>query len=100
MRANPAVAETQAARTYAWDENTEGGWVVPTKGHGTMRVDAFAKAWAGLGDGLPRLVGVRRARVVSPAIALGLSNSRRPLHRLGRSVKSYRSCARGCAPPW
>ena len=31
---------------YAWNENSEGGWLVPTLGEGTARVDALAAAKA------------------------------------------------------
>ena len=47
MRAQPAVAEAGVALAYAWNENTEGGWILPTKGNGTMRLDAVAKALLG-----------------------------------------------------
>ena len=40
----PVPCEAQVALAYAWNENTEGGWLLPTKGNGTMRLDAVAKA--------------------------------------------------------
>ena len=41
------VAQAKAAIMYAWNENTEGGWLIKTKGTGTERLDAVAKALLG-----------------------------------------------------
>jgi len=38
-----ASASSRAVIIYAWDENDEGGWLVPTLGEGTARLDALAK---------------------------------------------------------
>ena len=38
--ANPSAAEPNAVIIYAWNELTEGGWMVPTRGEGTARIDA------------------------------------------------------------
>ena len=43
IRANPAAAPADAAIIYAWNENDEGGWLVPTLGEGTKRLDAIGK---------------------------------------------------------
>jgi hypothetical protein len=37
---NPGAVEPNAIIIYAWNELTEGGWMVPTRGGGTARVDA------------------------------------------------------------
>ena len=47
IRDNPEVAEARVAISYAWNENTEGGWLLPTLGNGTMRLDAVKKALLG-----------------------------------------------------
>jgi len=39
----PTAAPAQAVIIYAWNENDEGGWLVPTLGEGTARIDAIAK---------------------------------------------------------
>ena len=44
MAANPAVVPTQTALVYAWNENTEGGWLLPTLGEGSVRLRAVANA--------------------------------------------------------
>ncbi len=43
MQNNPDAAPSQMAIIYAWNENDEGGWLVPTLGDGTARLDAIAK---------------------------------------------------------
>jgi hypothetical protein len=40
---NRNAAEANAAIIYAWNETDEGGWLVPTKGEGTARLDAISK---------------------------------------------------------
>ena len=40
---NPTVAPAKAVIIYAWNENDEGGWLVPTLGEGTARIEATAK---------------------------------------------------------
>ncbi|TAN37298.1 MAG: hypothetical protein EPN23_06220 [Verrucomicrobia bacterium] len=40
---NPTVAPAQAVIIYAWNENDEGGWLVPTLSEGTARIEAVAK---------------------------------------------------------
>ena len=40
---NPSIVPSEAAIVYAWNENTEGGWLLPTKGEETSRLDAFKK---------------------------------------------------------
>lgn len=42
--ARPDAVPAQAAIAYAWNENTEGGWLLPTKGEGCTRLDAVAQA--------------------------------------------------------
>jgi hypothetical protein len=37
---NPNATEPNAVIIYAWNELTEGGWMVPTRGDGTARVEA------------------------------------------------------------
>jgi hypothetical protein len=41
---NPAVAEANTVLVYAWNENDEGGWLVPTIGEGAARVNAMGTA--------------------------------------------------------
>jgi hypothetical protein len=36
----PSTAEPNAIIIYAWNELTEGGWMVPTRGAGTTRIEA------------------------------------------------------------
>lgn len=46
--AHPASAPARLALLYAWNENDEGGWIVPTLADGTARLDAIGamlKAW-------------------------------------------------------
>ncbi|TAN37297.1 MAG: hypothetical protein EPN23_06210 [Verrucomicrobia bacterium] len=40
---NPTAAPAQAVIIYAWNENDEGGWLVPTLSEGTARIEAVAK---------------------------------------------------------
>merc|ERR1712113_364047 len=39
-----ALGESGAAIAYAWNENSEGGWLLPTKGEGDSRTKAVADA--------------------------------------------------------
>jgi len=41
--AYPEAAEPNAVLIYAWNEFDEGGWLAPTLGDGTARLDAIAK---------------------------------------------------------
>ncbi|MCX5662162.1 MAG: hypothetical protein NTW19_20995 [Planctomycetota bacterium] len=41
---HPAKAPSRAVLVYAWNENDEGGWLVPTLGEGTARIEAVARA--------------------------------------------------------
>jgi hypothetical protein len=43
LQAHPASAPAQLALIYAWNENDEGGWLIPTLGDGTARLDALQK---------------------------------------------------------
>ena len=43
LQANRATAKAGLALIYAWNENDEGGWLVPTLSEGTARLDALAK---------------------------------------------------------
>lgn len=47
--AHPAAATTRRVLVYAWDENSEGGWLIPTLGEGTARVDALHNFTQGRG---------------------------------------------------
>lgn len=44
MAANPAQAQAALAIVYAWNENDEGGWLVPTLSEGAARLEALAEA--------------------------------------------------------
>lgn len=44
VESHPAAAPARAMLIYAWNENDEGGWLVPTLGEGTARIDAVAAA--------------------------------------------------------
>ncbi|MHC4503143.1 MAG: glycoside hydrolase family 71/99 protein [Planctomycetota bacterium] len=55
LRANRSHAKAQAALIYAWNENDEGGWLVPTLSEGPARVDAVREA-LGRQDRRPRPV--------------------------------------------
>jgi len=37
---NPSATEPNAVIIYAWNELTEGGWMTPTRGDGTARIEA------------------------------------------------------------
>lgn len=43
MQNNPQSTPAQLALIYAWNENDEGGWLVPTLGEGKARIDAIEK---------------------------------------------------------
>jgi len=43
IRQHPDATPARAVIIYAWNENDEGGWLVPTLGEGTTRLDALAK---------------------------------------------------------
>ena len=43
VQKNPDVAESRAILIYAWNENDEGGWLVPTLSEGTARVEALSR---------------------------------------------------------
>jgi hypothetical protein len=43
VRANPDAAPADAVLVYAWNENDEGGWLVPTRGEGTARLAAIGR---------------------------------------------------------
>lgn len=45
---NISSAPAQTALIYAWNENAEGGWIVPTLSEGTARIDALAPLLGGL----------------------------------------------------
>ena len=49
IKANPAAAPADAAIIYAWNENDEGGWLVPTLSEGTKRLEAIGKVLKGGG---------------------------------------------------
>ncbi|MEN6604163.1 MAG: hypothetical protein ABFD86_17270, partial [Bryobacteraceae bacterium] len=40
---HPQAAPARTALIYAWNENDEGGWLVPTLGEGTERLDALRR---------------------------------------------------------
>jgi len=44
VQAHPDVAEANTVLIYAWNENDEGGWLVPTLGEGDARVKALGLA--------------------------------------------------------
>jgi hypothetical protein len=44
---NPKAAPAGKGLVYAWNENSEGGWLSPTLHNGTDRVQAFAAAMTG-----------------------------------------------------
>jgi hypothetical protein len=44
---NPQNAEANAVLTYAWNEISEGGWLIPTIGEGTARLDEVRKVVCG-----------------------------------------------------
>lgn len=41
VRANPATCPADTVLIYAWNEFDEGGWLCPTRGEGTARLDAL-----------------------------------------------------------
>jgi hypothetical protein len=43
LETNRGAAPAQAAIVYAWNENDEGGWLVPTLSEGAARLDAIRK---------------------------------------------------------
>ena len=43
IRSNPASAPANAALIYAWNENDEGGWLVPTLAEGAARLNAIGR---------------------------------------------------------
>ncbi len=45
--ANPNTAPARAVLIYAWNENDEGGWLVPTLYEGSARLDALKEVLAG-----------------------------------------------------
>lgn len=50
---NPDNTEANAVLMYAWNELTEGGWLVPTVGEGTARLDAVRNVMCAPTPGLP-----------------------------------------------
>jgi len=44
IRAAPDAAPANATLIYAWNENDEGGWLVPTLSEGSARLDAIRQA--------------------------------------------------------
>jgi len=44
IKANPETCPSSALLIYAWNELSEGGWLVPTLSEGTARLDAMSKA--------------------------------------------------------
>lgn len=44
VRKNPKNAETRCVLIYAWNENSEGGWLTPTLDEGDARLQAIKKA--------------------------------------------------------
>jgi hypothetical protein len=47
IRAHPDAAPSKAMLIYAWNENDEGGWLVPTVGDGTSRLRAVRNGLRG-----------------------------------------------------
>ncbi len=43
IRNNPEACPAKTALIYAWNENDEGGWLVPTLSEGTARLDAIGR---------------------------------------------------------
>ena len=43
VKDNPSVCRANAVLIYAWNELSEGGWLVPTLAEGTARLDAIAE---------------------------------------------------------
>eukprot|EP00656_Telonema_subtile_P019151 TRINITY_DN20430_c0_g2_i1.p1 TRINITY_DN20430_c0_g2~~TRINITY_DN20430_c0_g2_i1.p1 ORF type:complete len:155 (-),score=26.52 TRINITY_DN20430_c0_g2_i1:160-624(-) len=44
LGSNARLGEAGVGIVYAWNENSEGGWLIPTKGEGDTRIQAVAKA--------------------------------------------------------
>ena len=44
---HPSSSLTRHVMAYAWNENSEGGWIVPTLGEGDARVQALETARVG-----------------------------------------------------
>lgn len=58
-RSHREIAPAQTIIAYAWNESDEGGWLVPTQGEGTTRLDAVRDALAPPGEATGgTLVGV------------------------------------------
>lgn len=47
VKEHPRNSTANAVLIYAWNENDEGGWLVPTLGEGTQRVDHLREVLAG-----------------------------------------------------
>lgn len=45
LEASPRVGTAGTILIYAWNEHDEGGWICPTLGEGSARVDALEKMW-------------------------------------------------------
>ena len=43
VKSNPECTKPNAILIYAWNENSEGGWLVPTLPEGTARLDMIAR---------------------------------------------------------
>jgi len=43
VKENPGVCEANSVMIYAWNELSEGGWIVPTLAEGTARLDAIRR---------------------------------------------------------
>ncbi len=43
--ANPSACPARVMLIYAWNEHDEGGWLCPTIGEGTARIDALERMW-------------------------------------------------------
>jgi hypothetical protein len=50
VRQNPSICEANTVILYAWNELSEGGWLVPTLAEGARRLDAVRRAALGLPD--------------------------------------------------
>jgi hypothetical protein len=42
VKTHPDSAPSKAILIYAWNENDEGGWLVPTRGDGESRLQALS----------------------------------------------------------
>lgn len=47
IRSNPRACPTRSALVYAWNENTEGGWLIPTLGEGDRRISELEEVSRG-----------------------------------------------------